>query len=40
MGSPPSPVIANFYMEAFKEEALKMATHRLLFWFRYIEDTL
>ena len=25
MGSPPSPVIANIYMEGFKEEALDTA---------------
>jgi hypothetical protein len=26
-------------MEAFKEEALKGATHKLLCWFRHVDDT-
>jgi hypothetical protein len=38
MGSPLSPVIANFFMEDFKEEALKGATHKPLCWFRYGDD--
>jgi hypothetical protein len=39
MGSPPSPVIANFYMEVFKEMALDRAPHKPLCWFRYVDDT-
>jgi hypothetical protein len=34
-----SPVIANFYMEAFKEKVLKMATHKPTCWFRHTDDT-
>jgi hypothetical protein len=34
MGSPLSPVIANFFMEHFEETALKGANHKPLCWFR------
>jgi retron-type reverse transcriptase len=34
IGSPLSPVIANFCMEDFKERALDLATHKPLCWFR------
>jgi hypothetical protein len=39
VGSPLSPVIANFYMEVFKEIALDRAPHKALCWFRYVHDT-
>lgn len=39
-GLPLSPVIANFCMEAFEEEALKMAAHIPVCWFRYVADIL
>jgi hypothetical protein len=39
MGSPLSLVIMNFSMEDLEERALAQATHKLLCWFRYVEDT-
>jgi hypothetical protein len=39
MGSPLSPVTANFYIEVFKEMALDRAPHKPLCWFRYVDDT-
>jgi hypothetical protein len=39
MGSPLSPVIANFFMDDFEDRALKQVTHKLLCWFRYVDDT-
>jgi hypothetical protein len=39
MGSPLSPVIANFYMEDFEEMALDRAPHKPLCWFCYVDDT-
>jgi hypothetical protein len=39
MGSPLSPVIANYFMEYFEEMALEVATHKPLCWFRYVYDT-
>jgi hypothetical protein len=39
MGSPLSPVIANFFMEDFEERALQQATHKWLCWFHYVDDT-
>lgn len=39
MGSPLSPVITNFFMEDFEERALVQATHKLLCWFCYADDT-
>jgi hypothetical protein len=38
MGSPLSPVIANFYMEDFEEAALDLAPHKPISWFRYVDD--
>jgi hypothetical protein len=38
MGSPLSPVIANFYMEDFEERALDLAHHKPICWFRYVDD--
>jgi hypothetical protein len=39
MGSPLSPVIANFFMEHFEEQAIKQATHKPVCWYRYVDDT-
>jgi retron-type reverse transcriptase len=38
MGSPLSPVIANFFMEDFEERALNQATHKPTCWYRYVDD--
>jgi len=39
MGSPLSPVIANFYMENFETKAIKQATLKPASWYRYVDDT-
>ena len=39
MGSPLSLVIMNFSMEDLEERALAQATHKLLCWFCYVDDT-
>jgi hypothetical protein len=39
MGSPLSPVIANFYMEDFEIKAIETATHKPACWYRYVDDT-
>ena len=39
MGSPLSPVIANFFMEDFEKKATEQATHKSVRWFRYVDDT-
>jgi len=39
MGSPLSPVIANFFMEDFEKKAIEQATHKPVCWFRYVDDT-
>ena len=38
MGSPLSPVVANFYMEDFEMQAIKQATHKPACWYRYVDD--
>ena len=38
MGSPVSPIVANFYMENFVRKALSTATTPRL-WIRYVDDT-
>jgi hypothetical protein len=39
MGSPLSPVIANFFMEDLEKKAIEQATHKPVCWFRYVDDT-
>jgi len=39
MSSPLSPIIANFYMEKFENEAIQQATHKPTCWYRYVDDT-
>jgi len=39
MGSPLSPVIANFFMEDCEKNAIEQATHKPACWFRYVDDT-
>jgi hypothetical protein len=39
MSSPLSPVIANFFMEDFEKKAIEQATHELIYWFSYVDDT-
>jgi len=38
MGSPLSPVIANFYMEDFEMKAIEKATYKPASWYRYVDD--
>jgi hypothetical protein len=39
MGSPLSPVIANFYMEDYEKETFGSAPLKPRCWFRYVDDT-
>ena len=39
MGSPLSPVIANFFMEKFEQQALEATDYKPICWFRYVDDT-
>jgi len=39
MGSPLSPVIANFIMEDFEKKAVEQVTHKPVCWYRYVDDT-
>jgi hypothetical protein len=38
MGSPLSPVIANFFMEDFEKKAVEQSTHKPTCWYRYVDD--
>jgi retron-type reverse transcriptase len=40
MGSPLSPVIANFYMVDYEKAALESAPLKPRCWFRYVDDTV
>ena len=39
MGSPLSPIIANLFMENFKQNALSTAHSKPEWWLRYVDDT-
>ncbi|XP_030751507.1 uncharacterized protein LOC115879020 [Sitophilus oryzae] len=39
MGSPISPIIANFFIRRFKEKALESSVLKPAVWFRYVDDT-
>ena len=39
MGSPLSPIVANLFMEAFEDRALKSAVLQPRMWVRYVDDT-
>jgi len=39
MGSPLSPVFANFYMKDFERKAIEKTTHKPACWYRYVDDT-
>jgi len=39
MGSPLSPVIANFFMEDFEKKAIEQETHKRVCWSRYVDGT-
>jgi hypothetical protein len=39
MGSPLSPVVANFFMKDFEKRTIEQATHKPTCWFRYVDDT-
>ena len=39
MGSPLSPIIANLFMEKFKQKSLSIAQLKPEWWSRYVDDT-
>ena len=39
MGSPISPIVANFYMEDFENKAINRAEHPPRIWKRYVNNT-
>jgi len=39
MGSPISPLVANYYMEQFEKIAISTALHPSSLWLRYVDDT-
>ena len=34
-----SPIVANLYMEHFEGESLRSASHPLMLWYRFVNDT-
>jgi len=38
MGSPLSPVTANFFLEDFEKKSLEQARHKPVCWFRCVDD--
>jgi hypothetical protein len=39
MRSPLAPVVANFYMEHFEQQAISSTTRKSTWWYRYVDDT-
>jgi hypothetical protein len=39
MGSCPSPIVSNIFMEHFEKLALDSVQHKPSLWFRYFDDT-
>jgi len=39
MGSPLSPMIANFYIEDLERRAIEQAPFKPTCWYRYVDDT-
>jgi hypothetical protein len=39
MGSPLSPVIANFFVEDFEKKPIEQAAHKPMYWFRCVDYT-
>ena len=39
VGSLVSPIVASLYMEHFKGEALRSASHTPRYWYRFVDDT-
>ena len=39
MGSPPSPIIANLFMENFEQKALNSTNPKPEWWSRFVDDT-
>ena len=39
MGSPVSSIVANIYMEAFKQRAINSALNPPRIWRKYVDDT-
>ena len=39
MGSPLSPIRANFFMEEFERKFMAISTYKPKCWYRYVDDT-
>ena len=39
MCSPLSPIVANIFMQSFRQEAVQLAKNKPRLWVRYIDDT-